>query len=574
MDHHAASPDGGPASADLRPEPIGNVSSTWFAAAVIGSLWASVEIVVGSFLHNIHLPLAGTILSAFGVLLLVSFDRLIPSKGLFWRSGAICAAMKTLSPSAVILGPIVGILCESLLLEGSVFFLGRTVSGYILGGALAVSWSLIQKLIGTVILYGANIIALYEKMVDFAATVTGLQGLSPPNLLIAFLLIDLVLGGTVAAVGLAIGRWNTGTTVGWQSSSFKIDPAGGGVVTDRYSMPMLVFFLAGIAGGLTVLGRIPTWQGAGWTAMFCGIVVVRHPQITRQFMRPRLWVEMVVITLLAGLFLGGVGRVRQLDGIVQGVEMCLRAVVLVSGFAAVGVELRNPVLASWFGEHGMSGFVTALKIAFGALPIMISITALRPEWLRHPLRNISDTIHEVYRWTVRMRGRMIIVSGDKGSGKTTFVSRFVQHARERGLHVGGFLAEGLWKDGTKRGFELHELATGKQVVFCSMDGPSDHPVVGRYYISPEGLAFGRSVLSPGVADQADLVVVDEVGPLELGGEGWAESLDRLILTGVPLVLVVRNDLVDLVQARWELKGSRVIDISTSTPEAVLDYLVQ
>ena len=35
----------------------------WLKAAVVGSIWASIEIILGSFLHNLKIPLSGTILS-------------------------------------------------------------------------------------------------------------------------------------------------------------------------------------------------------------------------------------------------------------------------------------------------------------------------------------------------------------------------------------------------------------------------------------------------------------------------------------------------------------------------------
>jgi hypothetical protein len=79
----------------------------WLKAAVIGSLWASVEIVAGSFLHNLQVPFSGTILTAFAILLLSAFSRLWKESGIIWRAGIICALMKSISPSAVIIGPMV-----------------------------------------------------------------------------------------------------------------------------------------------------------------------------------------------------------------------------------------------------------------------------------------------------------------------------------------------------------------------------------------------------------------------------------------------------------------------------------
>ena len=76
-----------PASADLR----------WREAAVLGSLWAASEIVLGSFLHNLKVPLRGHIMTAIGVILLVAGHRRWPQRGLIWRAGLIAAAMLYIS---------------------------------------------------------------------------------------------------------------------------------------------------------------------------------------------------------------------------------------------------------------------------------------------------------------------------------------------------------------------------------------------------------------------------------------------------------------------------------------------
>ena len=89
----------------------------WLKASVAGSMWAASEIVIGSFMHNLRLPFSGSILTAIGIIILISLNLQWKEKGLFWRAGVVCATMKTLSPSAVIFGPIIAILTEALLIE-------------------------------------------------------------------------------------------------------------------------------------------------------------------------------------------------------------------------------------------------------------------------------------------------------------------------------------------------------------------------------------------------------------------------------------------------------------------------
>src|SRR5271169_5599624 len=101
-----------------------SASDLWRKAAVLGSLWACFEITLGSFLHNAQFPLSGHILTGIGIALLVAGRRLWPEKGLLWRAGLICAAMKSISPSAFILSPMIAISIEGFLLETGVLVAG------------------------------------------------------------------------------------------------------------------------------------------------------------------------------------------------------------------------------------------------------------------------------------------------------------------------------------------------------------------------------------------------------------------------------------------------------------------
>ncbi|MDN5297145.1 MAG: hypothetical protein PWQ71_1251, partial [Bacteroidota bacterium] len=144
------------------------LNEQWIKASIIGSMWASIEIVWGSFLHNLRVPLSGHILTAIGLIILISASYRWKEKGLFWRAGIICALLKTMSPSAVIFGPMIAILCEALLLEASVRLFGKNRIGLIIGAILAMSWNLVQAIISKIIAYGYNLVKLYESIMLYA----------------------------------------------------------------------------------------------------------------------------------------------------------------------------------------------------------------------------------------------------------------------------------------------------------------------------------------------------------------------------------------------------------------------
>jgi nucleoside-triphosphatase THEP1 len=87
--------------------------------------------------------------------------------------------------------------------------------------------------------------------------------------------------------------------------------------------------------------------------------------------------------------------------------------------------------------------------------------------------------------------------------------------------------------------------------------------VGPYSFDPDGLARARRVLIRAISAECDLLIIDEIGPLELEqGEGFAPILDLLPVEGpTHTLIVVRPALLD--QLLPHLKGidSTVINVT-------------
>ena len=183
-----------------------SLSEKWIKASIAGTIWAASEIVLGSFLHNLKVPFSGNILTAIGIIILISISYMWTDKGLFWRAGLICALMKTMSPSTVIFGPMLAIFTEAVLLEVSVRLLGRTIAGYVIGSMMAMSWNLVQKILNYIIFYGSNIIEVYTNLLKLAQKQLDIQT-DIVWLPIIILLIVYALFGVLAAVmGIKVGR--------------------------------------------------------------------------------------------------------------------------------------------------------------------------------------------------------------------------------------------------------------------------------------------------------------------------------------------------------------------------------
>lgn len=147
---------------------------------------------------------------------------------------------------------------------------------------------------------------------------------------------------------------------------------------------------------------------------------------------------------------------------------------------------------------------------------------------------------------------MILLTGDKQAGKTRFILELAEQTRRHGLRVAGIASPGLWKNGMRSGFELLEMDTGRRHLL-SMRVPGLRPI--PFMFDALALESGKKALSANRCRRADLILVDEVGPLELRGGGWGPCLRELRQLSAPLqIWVVRRSLAEKVQAHFQLKA--------------------
>jgi nucleoside-triphosphatase THEP1 len=164
---------------------------------------------------------------------------------------------------------------------------------------------------------------------------------------------------------------------------------------------------------------------------------------------------------------------------------------------------------------------------------------------------------------------LILWTGPKHGGKTTSVTELARRAKQGGFCVAGLLAPSVYRDGHLVGFDALDLQReARAPLAVRRDDPGD---VGRFHFIEEGLRLGRQALDGAATDGADLVIVDEFGPLELASEGWRPAVDALVRAGkMPLVIVVRQELADAVRDVYADAPSRVLSAAgpTSIPEVI------
>ncbi len=153
-----------------------------------------------------------------------------------------------------------------------------------------------------------------------------------------------------------------------------------------------------------------------------------------------------------------------------------------------------------------------------------------------------------------VEGRLVVVTGARGAGKTTWCEALVREARTLGLHTAGLLSPHVVEDGIRVAIDLVDVVTGERRRLATRPDPRFPPPDARrgarWVLDHDTLAWGNAIL--GRVNRADLLVLDEIGALELRhGTGLVAGLrllrDRRYGTACA---VVRPDLVEEARRRW------------------------
>jgi nucleoside-triphosphatase THEP1 len=559
------------------------LNDKWIKASVLGTLWASSEIVLGSFLHNLRVPFSGNILTAIALVLLISASYKWREKGLFWRAGIICALLKTMSPSAVIFGPMVAIISEAMLLEAAVRLFGHSMFGFIFGSVLAMSWNLFQKIFNLIIFYGYNIVEVYTNLMKYAERQLHLQFDAVWAPLIIVLVLYAVFGVLAAIIGIRAGHDIVNNPDNFKR--LKYNTRTGGDSKNRssnfkYSLIWLVVDAIFIIGGLLLVGRIPFGVWVSIILVVATVWAFRYKRALRQLVRPRLWIFFVVITMLAAFIFTRLqnNSTTTFDAVLIGVEMNLRAILLIMGFTVLGTELFHPKIRAFFSNSYFRQLPMALELSLESLPQMVANTPDLKTILKDPVMVVGQLmfIAESHLDEMRRKGKYktLVVTGGIGAGKTTLVRAIAENMGYGHLKVSGFYCPRILKNGQVIGYDLVDVVSNERVPFLRITGENDEERIGRFFISPQGLKFGNDILSNSI--HSDLIIIDEVGRLELAENGWFNALDRIVSNQHShLLLSIRENFVGDLLQRLDLSVEKIFYVADDRlPEEVIREILR
>ena len=163
--------------------------------------------------------------------------------------------------------------------------------------------------------------------------------------------------------------------------------------------------------------------------------------------------------------------------------------------------------------------------------------------------------------------QVYLLTGQPGTGKTSLIKQAVAGVKGR---AGGFYTEEIRSRGVRQGFRLVTL-DGETAILSHINIDSPYRV-GKYGVDIDSLdKIGVSALNQALKE-CDLVVVDEIGKMELFSAKFRETVQSIISSGKRLlgtIMLNPNPYADAIKRQPQVN---LITVTRANQQEVLKEL--
>lgn len=177
-----------------------------------------------------------------------------------------------------------------------------------------------------------------------------------------------------------------------------------------------------------------------------------------------------------------------------------------------------------------------------------------------------------------MGKKHIFLTGPPRIGKTTIVLKVVEDLKRRGIKVGGMVSREILEGGVRVGFKIVDLESNAEGILAHINQRVG-PQVGKYRVCLEDLEKVGVRAIARACEIADLIVVDEVGPMELYSEAFRKAVLAALESGKILLGTihwrVKTSFTNMIRGRGDTEIINVTyDNRDKLPRTIVEEILR
>ena len=150
----------------------------------------------------------------------------------------------------------------------------------------------------------------------------------------------------------------------------------------------------------------------------------------------------------------------------------------------------------------------------------------------------------------------ILITGPPKIGKSTLIKNLIEYFKSQNLTVDGFLTPELRIKGKRIGFLLERIGEKEKVILAKKSNYKSKQKLGSYNVFLDDFEDFIEFLDHLKSETIDLIIIDEIGKMELFSEKFGSILKNLFTSRKSIIatigLQINHDIKDWLLSRKEI----------------------
>jgi len=169
---------------------------------------------------------------------------------------------------------------------------------------------------------------------------------------------------------------------------------------------------------------------------------------------------------------------------------------------------------------------------------------------------------------------IFFVTGSPGIGKTTILLKTAEALEKKGYKIGGMLSQEAREKEARVGFEIIDIETKRRGWLAHMR-QSNGPQIGKYRVNLADLESIGALAIRNAVVSAQIIIIDEIGPMELHSSAFKEAVTEALSSGKPVIGVIHERAQDsLIKSMRKRDDTQIKQVTRGNRERIHRLLIE
>lgn len=168
----------------------------------------------------------------------------------------------------------------------------------------------------------------------------------------------------------------------------------------------------------------------------------------------------------------------------------------------------------------------------------------------------------------------IIITGPPKSGKSTLISRLISYYSQKDIKIEGFITPEVIDKNKRIGFDAIDINSKNKVPLARIGDYKTRYTLGRYHVFIKEFEHFIVKLERIEEQDINLIIIDEIGKMELLSRKFQKLIRKLFNLKVPLIATIGQRLQHpLKQYILMIPNIEVINLNHRNQEAMFQKII-